>query len=231
MRQQLRALERAIGDRDRLRVLRGEMRGAELDHLAGADEQHVLAGQAAEDALRHPHGGGRHRYRLGADLGRAAHFLGYREGALEQVIQHQAEPAGTAGEPLSLLHLAQDLGLAQHHRIQAAGDAERVPNRARLRQHIGMAPQFVQAQLLFRRDEFLQRQLGAFRLVRGTVQLGAVASRDDRRLRDPATGGLCELFPQPADRRADLLGHEGDALPHRQRGGAVIQAKSQELHG
>ena len=87
---------RAVGHRDRLRMLRGEVRGRELDHLAGTDEQDVLAAQVAEDALRHPHGGGRHRYRLRADLGGRPHFLRNREGALEQVVQHQAEATGAA---------------------------------------------------------------------------------------------------------------------------------------
>src|SRR5687768_17889591 len=40
--QALRALERAIGDRDARRRLRREVRGRELDHLAGADEEHAL---------------------------------------------------------------------------------------------------------------------------------------------------------------------------------------------
>ena len=40
----LAALERAIGDRHRLRRLRGEMRRRELDHFAGADQQQPLFG-------------------------------------------------------------------------------------------------------------------------------------------------------------------------------------------
>jgi len=41
----------AVGDGHAARMLRGEMRHAQLDHLAGADEQAGLLLDAGEDAL------------------------------------------------------------------------------------------------------------------------------------------------------------------------------------
>jgi hypothetical protein len=54
-----------------------------------------------------------------------AHFLGDRERALEQLVQRAAERARLVGLAHRLLHLAQDLRLAEHHRVEAGGDAER----------------------------------------------------------------------------------------------------------
>ena len=129
LRQRAGALQGAVGDGDVLGVLRGEMVGAQLDHLAGADEQHVLLVDAGENALRQAHRGGGHGNRVGADRGRCAHFLGHREGALEQLVQQRAQGAGLFGGLHRLLHLPEDLGFAQHHRIQPAGDAEGVLHR------------------------------------------------------------------------------------------------------
>ena len=48
----LRALERAVRDRDRARPLRREVRRTELDHLAGADEEHARLAQRRERSAR-----------------------------------------------------------------------------------------------------------------------------------------------------------------------------------
>jgi hypothetical protein len=87
------AFDRAVGDGDLLRLLGAEVGGAQFDHLAGADEQDALLGNRLEDALGQMHAGRRHGHDIGADGGRAAHFLGDREGALEQLVQLRAERA------------------------------------------------------------------------------------------------------------------------------------------
>ena len=70
-----RALGRAIGHDHAARALRGEVSGAEFDHLAGADEQRAGLAQIAEHALGQAHGGGGHGHRLRADGGLRPHFL------------------------------------------------------------------------------------------------------------------------------------------------------------
>src|SRR3970040_2622455 len=82
--ERLGALERAVGKSQAPRMLGGEMRGAELDHLPRADEQHALLGDRWVDLLRESYRGGRHRYRRGADFGLGAHRFRDREGALKQ---------------------------------------------------------------------------------------------------------------------------------------------------
>src|SRR5476651_2070122 len=66
---------------------------------------------------------------LCADLGGAAHFLGDREAALEQLVQIGAQAARLVGGADGVLDLAEDLRLAQHHRVQPGGDAEGVAHR------------------------------------------------------------------------------------------------------
>ena len=77
-----------------------------------------------------------------------------------------------------LLHLAEDLRLAQHHRIEAAGDAEHVAHGVAAGQGVQVGGDFLRLQpVVFRQP--LRRRLGR---LGGAIQFGAVAGRQDRRL-------------------------------------------------
>jgi len=230
-RQRLRALDRAVGHDDRLRVARGEVRCGEFDHLAGADEQDLAVRKRAEDALGGAHRCRGHRHRLRADVGRRAHFLRDGEGALEQVVQQQPHAAGFAREPLGLLHLAEDLRLAEHHRIQTAGHAERVAHGIGLRQNVRRALQFLRFEALFGGDEVGERMAGGDGFFDRAVQFGPVAGGHDRGFGEPAGVASGEPVAQPRNGVADLFGHECDPLAQRERRGLVIHAESQQLHG
>ena len=67
----LAALERAVGDRHaRAAVRAAKCVADELDHLAGADEQHLGLAQVLEQLRGQPHRRRRHADRVRADLGR-----------------------------------------------------------------------------------------------------------------------------------------------------------------
>ncbi len=51
------ALQRAVGNGDSLGVLGGEVRGAQLDHLARAHEQHLDLGKVFKQLAGQAHGG------------------------------------------------------------------------------------------------------------------------------------------------------------------------------
>ena len=104
-------------------------------------------------------------------------------------------------------------------------------HRARLRQHVGVALQFVQAQLLLRGDELLQRELRALRFLRRAVELSPVAGRDDGRLGDAPAGRFRQPLAQPADRHAHFLRDERHPFAHGERRGRVVQSERQKLHG
>jgi hypothetical protein len=116
----------------------GKVRGHQLDHLAGADEQHLDVAQIFEQLRRQPHRGGRHADAVGADLGGWCALPWPPKAALEQLVQRGAQRAGFVGFAHRLLHLAQDLRLAQHHRIQPRGHAEGVAGGIAVLQHIGV---------------------------------------------------------------------------------------------
>jgi hypothetical protein len=176
----LAALERAVGHRHAARLARREVRGDQLDHLAGADEEHVQLAQVLEQLAGQPHGRGRHADRMRADLGGGAHLLGHREAALEQLVQRRAERAGFVGQAHRLLHLAEDLRLAEHHRIEAGGDAEGVPRRVAVVLDVGVLLQMLGAdaalfgQPVERRLDDRRRRRGAHR----EVQLGQAEGDD-----------------------------------------------------
>ncbi|SOZ14370.1 hypothetical protein CBM2609_A170033 [Cupriavidus taiwanensis] len=228
--QLLAALHSAVGHHDLARLLRGKVGGAQFDHLARANKQHALGRDAFEDPLRQPHRGRGHRHRMRADLGLAAHFLGHREGPLEQLVQVRAERAGFAGGAHRVLELAQDLGLAQHHRIEPAGHAEGVPHGFGLRQRVQVRRQLRGRHVVMLRQP-AQGVLEAIRARRqhvgGTVDFGAVAGGQD--------GGFGAAAPrqvgaQRAQRRLDLLERKRHPLAQRDGCRSVIDADREQLH-
>ena len=215
--QLLRARLRTVGESHLARMMRGEMRRREFNHFTGADEQHALLGNARINAFRQPHRSGSHRHRARADVGFAAYGFGDRESALEQLVEHPAQRAGLFGRAHRTLELAENLRLAQHHRIQTAGHAKCMFHRTRLRQ-------LVQIRLDLRRLHavVIRHPVDGRARFRGrAVDLGAVARGNDRRFADrPAvhqvTQGLRHLF-----------GMENHPLTHIERRGLVVQSEGE----
>ncbi len=138
-----------------------------------------------------------------------------------------AERAGGLGGAHRVLHLAQDLRLAQHHRVEAAGDAEGVARHVLLRQRVGVRAQHG------RRDAAAVRQ-PAQRVVErgmvgGAVDLGAVARRDDGGL-DIRVAPAAEGAAQALQRGRDLVEREREAATQVERRGRVVQAQGPDCH-
>ena len=93
------------------------MGGTQLDHLAGTDEQHPLGADPLENPLGQMNGCRRHGDGIGTDGRGGAHFLGHREGALEQLVHGRPEGARRFGLTHRILHLPEDLRLADDHRV------------------------------------------------------------------------------------------------------------------
>ena len=71
----------------------------------------------------------RHRHRPLGDARLGAHALGGREGALEEPAEDRAGGAALDRGAVRVLHLAEDLRLADHHRVERGRDAEHVAHR------------------------------------------------------------------------------------------------------
>ncbi len=156
-----------------------------------------------------------------ADARGRAHFLRDRERALEQAMQQAAEGARRFGGARRFLHLAEDLRLADHHRIESRGDAEGVAHRLLVGQGIEVLLKVRGAQPVIVRQPL--RQLGGrfVFLSSRDVELGAVAGREDRGFaRQPAL----EL----TERLLQALDMEHDALAHRERRGLMVQPESEK---
>jgi hypothetical protein len=193
----------------------------ELDHLARADQEQALVGDRREDPLGELHRRGGHRDRRAADVGLRAHVLRDREGPLEQAVQHQAERARRLGRAHRLLHLPEDLRLAEHHRVESRCNAECVGHRFGLRERVQVRPQRIGRQAM----RLLEPPRDARGLAAAEIHLGAVARRQDRRLADRARAG------HVAQRVGERVGRERDALAHVERRGGVAEADGMERHG
>jgi hypothetical protein len=158
-----------------------------------------------------------------ADLGRAAHFLGDRERALEHLLQGRAKGARTFGLAHRLFQLAEDLRLAEDHRVEPAGDAKRMPGGRGAFHHVG-----VRAQGLARHPADARQPVDGrahhFRLG-ADVELGAVAGRDDRDLADPVMAGAERL-----QGGGKLLRREREAAAQVQRRGRVVEPQREDAH-
>ena len=118
------ALQRAVGNRQGLRVFRSEMGGRQLNHFTGTHKQDPDVRQILKELTGQAHRGRCHADAVGANVGVTAHVLGHRKRALEQLLQRSAYGAGVFCCAHRVFHLAEDLRLAQHHGVQPAGHAK-----------------------------------------------------------------------------------------------------------
>ena len=125
------------------------------------------------------------------------------------------------GSAHRLLQLAEDLRLAEHHRVEAAGDAERVRHGPLPGMHVQMRPDIVDGQPVI----VGQPASDLIGLGGVAIDLGAVAGRQDRRLpRQPLAEQVAQRLGQSVDAKRDLLAQSD-------RGGLVVKADGVERHG
>ena len=181
-----------------------------LADLAGADQQDRAAVEVAEHLLRERGRGRRDRRRALADRRLRAGLAAGVQRLPEHAVEQQARRPGL----VCRTHLAEDLALAGHERVEARRDAEEV-------QRGGLVVQAVERVLDLRleRGERLDRvRFGGLDVLRGDVELGAVARRE--------ANGLAELVRK----RARVLGVERDALAELDRRVMVRGADENEAH-
>jgi hypothetical protein len=101
-----------------------QVAGGEFAHLAGADDENILALQGSKDLFcqLHRNRGDGNRGRAHRSL--AAYPFRHRERAGEEPIKLAADRAHGAGGGIGLLYLAKNLSFADHHRIQTRSHPE-----------------------------------------------------------------------------------------------------------
>ncbi len=118
----------AVGYQDGAGSLLHQMARGQLAHLARANQEDRAALERSEDLARQLDGHRGDGNRVRANFSFGADLFGGGKGALQQVFELAADGARSAGHGESLFHLAQNLRLAHHHRVQAGGHAEQMAN-------------------------------------------------------------------------------------------------------
>ena len=122
-----------------------------------------------------------------------------------------------------VLHLAEDLRLAENHGIEPGGDAKRVSDRSLVGVAVKIRVQRVAVQAVIVAEPLDQPSV-----VRGfevAVKLGAIAGGENRRLVHRAVAGE---FAQGVH---EFFRHERDLLADFHRSGLVIYAEGKQVHG
>src|SRR5204862_3260426 len=108
------AFRGAIGDERDRGASRGQALDRELARLAGAYDEHGAPAKLAEDLLRERGCSRRHGCRALADRRLRARLLAGVQGVAEEAVEDRARGA----EMVRAAHLAEDLALARHHRVE-----------------------------------------------------------------------------------------------------------------
>src|SRR5712691_8629072 len=197
---------------------------ARASSWARAQEEDGLAVEPREDLLRQLDRGERDGHRMPRDLRFRPHPLRNGERLGEERVKRGPDRLARLGERERILHLAQDLRLADHHRVEARRHAERVTNRLPIgvriedRLHGGRLHTAMSAELTERGGARLTGHVG------DGVHLDPVARREDEDLTDDARRG------DVAEQLAQLVFVDGELLPELHRRVAVREASDEERH-
>ena len=181
--------------------------------------------QRVENLFGQLHGGGHDRNAAALDVRFGADMFGHVESPLEGTVQTRAGGMVLQRDFVGLLELAEDLGLADDHGVQAAGDFEQVLQAVRFSQRINFVIHHA-VESVVGDEEFFQLgecPLGGERC--GGVDLHAVAGREDGRFAGDAG------FAQGPERAGDGGLGKGEALAQLHGRGAVAQTNDDNAHG
>ena len=143
VRQALGVVRRAVGDDDLAGAGATQGRAGQCAHRSRPDEEHAAALERPDRGDRTLQPDRDQRTAGTVDPGLAVRPLADPERGLEQLVQGRPGPVVT-GRRVGLAQLPEDLRLADHHRVQPAGDLEQVQDRLPLPVHVEVALEVVQ---------------------------------------------------------------------------------------
>jgi hypothetical protein len=217
----LAARERAVGHHHGAGTLGDEVGGGELDHLAHAHQQQAGARKVAVDVLGELQRRGRHRDRLRAQLRLGAHLLGHREGLLEERPSWPPTVPAPSATRSACFTWPRIWGSPRTMESRPGSDAEGVAHGRLAAVAVDVAVER-DAHPLGGRAEPCPRRL---RVLGAAIDLGAIAGRDQHRLRHAG------LRHELGERLGLPLGRERELLAHVERRAVVIDAENVEAHG
>ncbi len=209
----------AVGHQDARGSLLDEVARGQLGHLARAHQQYGLALQAAEDLARQIDRDRGNRHRRAADLRLCADPFGHREGALQQRVERAGNGSHLAGHGIRFLHLAQDLRLADDHRIQRRGHPEQMANGLAIAKLVKVGLNVVRGdrEVLMQEAHQVGVRLPVTRVLVGD-EFHAIAGGNNQAFADSGQ------MHQRADRIRQAGRGDGQPLAHLDRCGGVVHA-------
>ena len=220
----LAALERAVGDRDRLRLARA--RNASPRARSSRRRRPAAgAGPRSTGKMRSASFTAAAAIEIDALPMSVCVRTSFATANVRWNSRFSTRPSEPAGfrRAHRLLHLAEDLRLAQHHRVEAAGDAERVRHRLARAAACTCTGRARRSGRPWNRSSQRATRRG---IAAAEIDLGAVAGRQDRRFLHP-----CAAAGQVAQRVGQRVRRERDLLAHLERRGRVVEAERVERHG
>ena len=130
------ALRGAVGHDDRAGSGARRDGHGQAGHRAGTDDDDVLAGEVAHVVGGPGERGLDQARRDPVDVGLGVRALAHAQGLLEQRVQRRADGGGVLADAQRLAGLAEDLALAEHHRVEAGRDVEEVGDGAVVVVHV-----------------------------------------------------------------------------------------------
>jgi len=185
-----------------LRALLAQVLGGEPRQLAGAEHEHAPTTDRPEHLLGERRGGVAPRHAGPADGRLGPDPLRHLEDAAERAVQLAPADPRLDRARVRLLHLAQDLRLAQHRRLEARGDPQHVAERVVPVQLEELDPGAAGPL----RERLPQRDGGCGGAVARRVDLDAETGREKDELVHAAERGIAP------DHVRHLLGPDGEAL-------------------
>ena len=214
-------LRRAVDHDDLAGPTAYDGRDGEAGHAAGADDDDAAP---SEVVGRPVEGGGDERRRRAVDAGLGVGALADAQGLLEQGVEGRAHRAQLLAAAERVAGLAEDLGLADGHRVEPGRDLEQVGDGAVVVVDVEVGQQRLDA-LVGRGQQALREVLdAAVEAVDGGVDLEPVAGRDHGRLGDVGVG------QHVLDQLVGAVAVDREPLEQRDRRGAVGDADDEDRH-
>ena len=215
---------RAAGDHDLGDALAAQVLRGERADLAGADDEHAASFETAENLARQRDRGKADRHGAFAERRLGADPLADAERPVERLAQERSGAVTLGGGLEGVLHLSEDLRLADHERIESRRHAEQVPRR----RHVAVGEQVRQEGvarelviLAEKRDDLFASALG---VGAGDVDLRAIAGGEDDRF----GGGRSR--DERLDGGADVAAREIELLPQVHGRRSMTHAEEKQVH-
>ena len=209
---------------DDVRAAPRQRRGRQRAHRAGADDEDAAALEAA-DALLGPVEGDRHQRGPGpVDAGLGVHPLADAQRPLGDRVQRAADGALVAGQGVGGAQLAEHLGLADDHRVQARGDGEEVADGLVLVVDGDERGELLHGRARLAREDPADVGDAAVEPLDLGEDLDPVARREHQRLADVVAADELVQGLDP------VLGAHREPLEQRDGCGLVADAHRQEAH-